>query len=386
MNRRRIARPVVAAVLLAALQAAAVSAEPHAQQPREAPMRVAVEPFGTLPDGRAVSLFSCENRRGLRLTMTDYGATIVALETPDRDGRLANVTLGCDDLDAYLRHTAFLGCVAGRYANRIARGRFTLDGQEFTLAVNNGPNHLHGGVRGFNQALWEATPLEADRAAGVRFTYTSADGEEGYPGNLTAEVAYTLSDDDELRMEYTATTDRATVVNLTNHAYWNLGGAGAGDCLDHELWIAADRYLAADEGLIPTGEPAPVRGTPLDFTRPRRVGERIDELKGEGSPGGYDHCFVLRAQDGELTLAARLSDPASGRVMEVYTTQPGVQLYTGNFLDGSAASGGYPRHAGLCLETQHYPDSPNRPQFPSTVLRSGETYRQVTVHRFLVGE
>jgi aldose 1-epimerase len=338
--------------------------------------------FGTDPNGRTATLFICTNRHGSRLTLTDYGAHVVTVEVPDRQGQLANVNLGFDSLDGYIQRHPFFGSTVGRFCNRIANGRFELDGKAYTLAQNNGQHHLHGGVEGFNRHFWEAADVQTDDEVGVRFTRVSPDGEEGYPGRLTVSVVYTLSNANELKIEFRATTEAPTVVNLTNHNYWNLAGADAGSILDHELMVAADQYLAVDDALIPTGELASVRGTPLDFSTPHRVGERIEQLKGD--PVGYDHCYVVRGTAGQLRLAARVKEPRSGRVMEVHTTQPGIQLYTGNFLDGSETAGGHPQHSAFCLETQHYPDSPNHPSFPSTTLRPGDELREVTIHRFTV--
>jgi aldose 1-epimerase len=318
------------------------------------------------------------------MKIMNYGAIVVELRTPDRHGKLENITLGFPTLDGYLGKHPYFGATVGRYANRIALGKFTLDGTSYSLAQNNGPNHLHGGIVGFSHALWDAQPVQTHDSVGVRFNHTSPDGEEGYPGTVAATVVYTLTNGNELRIEYTATTDKATPINLTNHAYWNLAGAGQGTILDHELMLAADTYLPVDATLIPTGELASVAGTPFDFTSPHRIGARIGQVKGD--PPGYDHCFVLRGQKGALELAAHVRHVGSGRTMEVYTTQPGVQFYTGNFLDGGPAGGGYPRNAGFCLETQHYPDSPNRPEFPSVVLRPGETYHEITVHRFGISD
>jgi aldose 1-epimerase len=284
---------------------------------------------------------------------------------------MTNVVLGAGSLESYLKGFPGSAAVIGRVANRIARAQFTLDGVTYKLAANNGPNHIHGGRRGFAQVVWQAQPLPpGEREASVRLTYLSKDGEEGYPGNLTVHVTYTLTDDNVLRIDYEATTDKATPVNLTNHAYFNL--AGGGDVLDHELWLAADRYTPADDQLIPTGEVASVKGTPLDFTVPARIGARIQQLKPK--PNGYDHNYVLGGDGGTLVLVGRASDPASGRVMEVCTTEPGVQLYTGNHL----------KHGGFCLETQHYPDSVNRPQFPSTILRPGQVFKSSTTFAFSV--
>jgi aldose 1-epimerase len=339
--------------------------------------------FGKTSDGREATLYTLSNAAGTVLKLTDYGARIVALEVADRQGKRANVVLGFDTLAAYERHGAFFGCTTGRYANRIARGKFTLDGRTYTLATNNGANHLHGGQVGFDRAVWQGTPTTSGDAAAVRFTHVSPDGDEGYPGRLDLAVVYTLTADNQVRIEYTATTDKPTVVNLTNHAYWNLAGAGSGQVLDHELTLFADRYLPIDKGSIPTGELAAVQGTVMDFTAPTKIGARIEALKQDADgTRGYDHCYVLRGQDGKLALAARVKEPRSGRVMEILTTEPGIQFYTGNFLDGDAKNGSHQQHDAFCLETQHYPDAPNQSQFPSTVLRPGEKFHSVTVHRF----
>ncbi len=362
-------------------------------------MQVRHQPYGTLPDGRRATLFELDDGHGLRVRLTDHGAIVVSVELPDRAGRVADVTLGYDTLEQWQHNAPYFGATIGRYANRIARGRFTLDGRTYTLATNDGRNHLHGGRRGFDQRLWTAEPIQAADRVAVRLTYRSPDGEEGYPGQLDATVVYTLTPDRTLRIEFTAETDRPTVVNLAHHSYWNLAGHAAGDILGHELWLAADEYTAVDDELIPTGELRPVRGTPLDFTQPTPVGVRIAQV-----PGGYDHNFVLRGASargaavgadadpgalaaGKDTLwpAARLVEPRSGRWLELYTDQPGVQFYSGNFLDGRVTGKSgvrYGRHAGLCLETQRFPDSPNHPEFPSAVLRPGERYRHVMVHRF----
>jgi aldose 1-epimerase len=350
-----------------------------------ASMKHDVQPFGKTQDGQEVKLHTLTNLHGLRIKLIDYGATLISVETPDRSGKTANITLGFPTLDGYLQRHPFFGSTVGRYANRIAGGKFTLDGKTYTLATNNGPNHLHGGKKGFDAVLWKAEPVTAPDLVGVKFSHTSPDGDEGYPGKLDVTVTFTLSNANAVRIDYTALTDKPTVVNLTNHAYWNLAGAGSGDILKHELTIAADKYLPIDDTSIPTGELAPVKGTPFDFTSPHTIGERIGELKKEPhKTKGYDHCFVLRGQQGRLELAARVKEPTSGRVMEVYTTEPGVQLYCANFLDGGAGAGGFKQHDAFCLETQHYPDSPNKPEFPSTVLRPGQLYRTTTEHRFSV--
>ena len=351
-----------------------------------APMlTVQQEPFGKTKDGKEVAVFTLTNSRGIKVRLIDYGATLISVETPDRKGTVANITLGFPTLAGYLERHPYFGSTVGRYGNRIAGGKFKLDGKEYKLATNNGANHLHGGIKGFDSKMWKAQAVKATDSTGVKFSYTSPDGEEGYPGKLDVTVTYTLTMNNELRIVYEATTDKATVVNLTNHAYWNLGGAGSGTILDHELTLAADKYLPIDDTSIPTGELADTRKTAWDFTVPHPIGLRIDELKKEPyKTKGYDHCFVLRGQQGKLELAAKLKDPVSCRVMEVYTTEPGVQLYCGNFLDGGAGGGGYKQHEALCLETQHYPDSPNQPAFPSTVLKPGETYKSTTVHKFSV--
>lgn len=340
--------------------------------------------FGKTPVGIETTLFTCTNAQGATMQVTDYGARLVALHVPDRSGKSANVNLGFDSLEKYVAHTAYFGCTTGRYANRIARGKFTLDGKEYILAINNGLNHLHGGVKGFDRHVWKGEEATKD-SVGVRFTRISRDGEEGYPGTLSVTVTYSLTDDNSLRIEYAAHTDKPTVLNLTNHAYWNLAGVGSGDVMAHKIMIAADNYLPVDDGLIPTGKLAAVKGTAMDFTESKEIGSRIAEMKkGVPPPGGYDHCYVLRANKGELALAARVEEPKSGRVMEVFTTEPAMQLYTGNFLDGDEKNGGYNQHSAFCLETQHYPDSPNQHAFPSTVLRQGEKYKQTTVYKFSV--
>lgn len=336
--------------------------------------------FGKTADGQIVTMYTCVNRNGLVLKMIDYGATVVSVETPDRNGKKANITLGFPNLEGYLQpNEPFFGATVGRYANRIANAQFTLDGVTYKLAANDGPNSLHGGTKGFDKRMWDAVAVENDEGVGIHFSRLSPDGEEGYPGNLQVDVIYLLTNNDELKIDYRAKTDKATPVNLTNHCYWNLGGAGSGSILNEVAMINADSYLPVDKTLIPTGTIAPVEGTPFDFRQPTPIGERIDQV-----PGGYDHCFVLRSQSGELALAARVRDPESGRVIEISTTQPGIQFYTGNFLDGSAASGGFSKHGAFCLETEHYPDSPNQPDFPSTILQPGEEYHQVTVQHFYV--
>ena len=350
-----------------------------------APMnRITSQDWGRTADGQPVSLVTLSNRHGMVAKITSYGAIVTELHVPGRQGQVTNVVLGFDNLERYLQgHPAF-GATIGRVANRIAGARFTLDGKEYPLAANIGPHHIHGGRVGFHQRVWQTRPLppQADRAA-VEFSYLSVDGEEGYPGNLTVKVTFTLTDDNELRIDYEAETDQPTPVNLTNHSYFNL--AGHGDVLGHQLEIAADHYTPSDRALIPTGEIAPVAGTPLDFTTPRTIGSRIDQLRPH--PNGYDHNYVLNSGGGALAFAARAVEPVSGRVLEAWTTEPGVQLFTANGFDGRIVGTGgvvYPRHAGFCLETQHFPDAINQPQFPSVVLRPGTTFRSATVFRFSV--
>jgi len=345
-------------------------------------MKLEKTSYGKLSDDREVDLYTCTNANGLVVKLITYGAIVTSVEVPDRDGKLANITLGFDSLDGYLPRHPYFGATVGRYCNRIANGKFKLGEQEYTLATNNGPNHLHGGENGFDRVLWDAEPVQTESAVGVKFHYVSKDGEEGYPGNLDVTTTYLLTNDNELSVEFTATTDQPTPVNLTNHNYWNLSGAGSGTILNHELEIAADQFLAVDDTLIPTGELVDVSDSYLDFTKAQKIGARIEESKLE--PLGYDHCFALRSQDGSMAFAARVTDAASGRVMEITTTQPGLQFYSGNFLDGSEDGGGNKQHEAFCLETQHYPDSPNQPKFPTTILKPGETYQQKTVHKFSV--
>lgn len=347
-------------------------------------------PFGSTAEGDSIDVYTLRNSNGLTVRAINYGGIILSLEVPDRDGRLGDIALGYESLEAYEESSPYFGALIGRYANRIAGGRFELDGRTYTLAVNNGPNHLHGGLRGFDKVVWRARPIRSDSGVGVTFTYTSPDGEEGYPGTLVTEVTYTLTDRDELHVDYVATTDAPTPVNLTQHTYFNLAGAGDRDILDHELTIHADWFTPVDETLIPTGERSPVRGTPFDFTMPRTIGDYIDAEEDEqiAFGEGYDHNFVLNragVEEGDLSLAARVTEPVSGRVLEVYTTEPGMQFYSGNFLDGSLTGKRgvvYHRRHGFCLETQHFPNSPNEPGFPPTILRPDETYRSKTIWAF----
>jgi len=341
-------------------------------------------PFGTTPAGEAVELITLTNSHGVELRAMTYGAIIVSLKVPDRSGTIGDVVLGYDSLAGYVKSSPYFGAVVGRYANRIAKGKFKLDATTYTLAVNNGPNALHGGLKGFDKVVWQADAAHTAQGNRVTFRYVSKDGEEGYPGTLAASVSYTLTDANEVQIAYEATTDKATPVNLTQHSYFNL--AGSGDILGHQLTIHADRFVPVDSTLIPTGTLAPVAGTPFDFTTAHAVGERInasDEQINHG--GGYDHTFVLNRPDTGLVLAAVLQEPTSGRRLEVRTTEPGIQFYTGNFLDGTLRGKdgvAYARRTGLCLESHHFPDSPNQPNFPSTILRPGETYRSRTTWTF----
>ncbi len=340
-------------------------------------MHLESQPFGEMSDGTPVDLYTLKNPSGMQARITNYGGIVVSLLAPDRRGNLADVVLGYDNLDDYLRNSPYFGCITGRYANRIARGRFTLDGVEYTLATNDGDSHLHGGLVGFDKVVWQAEASSSDAGERLELSYLSKDGEEGYPGNLAVTVAYTLTHDNALRIDYTATTDRPTVLNLTNHSYFNLAGPGNGNILSHELTINADHYTLTTEDLIPTGDIASVKGTPMDFTQPTPIGARI--------AGGYDSNWVLNRTGPSLGLAARVVEPTFGRVMEVHTTLPGIQLYTGNFLDGTHVGKGgraYGKHDAFCLETQHFPDSPNQPAFPTTVLRPDETYHHTTVFSF----
>jgi aldose 1-epimerase len=347
-------------------------------------------PFGNLPDGRSVELFTITNTHGIEVRAMTYGGIITVIRTPDRDGHLDDVVLGFDSLAGYLTGSPYFGAIVGRYANRIASGRFTLDGVTYHLARNNGPNSLHGGVRGFDKVLWSGEPFHGDGGAGVTLRYTSPDGEEGYPGTVNIRVTYTLTSSDELIVDYEARTDIATPLNLSQHTYWNLHGAGRGDILDHMLTLDALAFTPVDSTLIPTGDITPVEGTPFDFSAATPIGTRIEQSRAQlRVGGGYDHNWVLDRRGGarsaDLIHAARLVDPASGRALDVRTTEPGIQFYSGNFLDGSIKGKGgrvYGHRTGLCLETQHFPDSPNHPNFPSTILRPGETYRSRTTFAF----
>lgn len=374
--------------MLALCALPAVSCRPDAEQRApEAPAgSVSSALFGVLPSGDSVRVFTLTNANGLELRVMDYGGTVISLRTPDRNGSLADIVLGFDSLMDYLTSSPYFGAITGRYANRIARGRFTLDGITYRLAINNGPNALHGGVRGFDKVRWDAAPRRDSSGVAVAFSYVSRDGEEGYPGTLSVRVTYTLTDSNQFVIDYEATTDKATPVNLTHHTYFNLAGHDAGDVLDHVLTVNADRYTPVDATLIPTGTLAPVDGTPFDFREPTPIGSRIDARHEQlERGGGYDHNFVLKRSQPGLVLAAHVEDQKSGRTLDVHTTEPGMQFYSGNFLDGTITGKGgrvYERRNGFCLETQHFPDSPNQPAFPSTILRPEETYRSRTIYTF----
>jgi len=348
--------------------------------------RITKADFGKTKDGKAVEIYTLTNSRGSEARIITYGGTVVSLKVPDKQGKFGDVVLGFDSIADYEKHTAFFGALIGRYGNRIAKGKFTLDGRVYSLATNNGENHLHGGVKGFDKVVWTAKPSTDQNGANLELTYLSVAGEEGYPGNLNIKVVYTLTEDNKLKIVYSATTDKATVVNLTHHSYFNL--AGAGDILDHRLTLNADRFTPTDSGSIPTGVLANVKGTPFDFTNETAIGARIGQENEQLKFGhGYDHNWVLNRKGKGVELAARVYDPTSGRVMEVLTTEPGIQFYSGNFLDASVPGKGgksYPLRSGFCLETQHFPDSPNRSNFPSTVLRPGQTYSQTTIYAFSV--
>jgi len=338
--------------------------------------------FGRTDDGREVTLYELLNANGMRATVMDYGAILLRLEVPDRNGKLADINLGFDDLDSYIKRSPLFGAVVGRYANRIENAGFTIDGIEYKITRNSGKNHIHGGnEKRFDKVMWKGEGFEAAEGAGVRFAYLSRDGDEGFPGNLNCTVTYTLTNKNELKINYQATTDKPTVVNLTNHSYFNLAGAGSGDVLGHEIMINADFYTPGDKALIPTGEILSIKGTPLDFTEPKTIGSRIEQLT---ETRGYDHNYVLKNSDGSLTLGARVYEPGSGRIMEVYTTEPGMQFYTANGMRDLQGKGGkvYQNHYGYCLETEHFPDSPNKPHFPSPILRPGEKYDTTTIFKF----
>jgi aldose 1-epimerase len=377
LRHREAVYIIVLAVVSGALLFAQTKSAKHASGVQQ-------KEFGT-QEGRPVNLYTLKNAHGVEIQAMNYGGIILSIRVPDRKGEFADIVLGHDKLEGYVPNKPYLGAIVGRYANRIANGTFTLDGKTYTLPKNDGPNTLHGGTtRTFDKVVWDAEPLKGKN--GVAFSYLSKDGEEGFPGNLKMKVTYTLTDNNELVIDYEATTDKATPINVSQHSYFNLKGEGNGDILDHEVMINADRFTPVDKNLIPTGELHPVKGTPMDFTTPTKIGARIDDNYEQLQLGhGYDHNFVISRKGPGMVLAARVSEPTTGRVLEVSTTQPGVQFYTGNFLDGSVTGKeghAYNRRYGLCLETQHFPDSPNHPKFPSTILKPGETFHQKTVFKF----
>lgn len=343
--------------------------------------------YGKLNDSTEIFLYTLKNSLGTTMTITNYGGIIVSLNTEDRNGIFEDVVLGFDSLSSYVRSNPFFGAIVGRYGNRIAKGKFKLDGQTYNLAVNNGENHLHGGIKGFDKVVWKGDNYNTTDAAVLKLTYTSKDLEEGYPGNLQVEVTYSLTNDNEVKIDYKATTDKKTIVNLTNHSYFNLSGNTKNDMLGHTLTLAASKFLPVDKGLIPTGELKDVKGTPFDFTSAEVIGKRIDDSHEQIKiGGGYDHCWVIDSAGTDKPFAT-VYDTVSGRLMEVYTTEPGVQFYSGNFLNGSVSGKFetvYKKRYGLCLETQHFPDSPNKPSFPTTVLNPGETYTSQTIYKFSV--
>jgi aldose 1-epimerase len=347
-------------------------------------MSIQKEDFGKTNDGQAVDRYTLTNKNGMVAKIMTYGAIVTEVHVPDRAGRDADVVLGFDNLKQYLDGHPYFGAIAGRYANRIAKGKFTLDGKEYHLAINNPPNSLHGGTVGFDKHVWKAQPSETADGPSLMLTYVSPDMEEGFPGTLTTHVTYTLTNDNALKIDYKATTDKDTILNLTNHSYWNLHGSGSGkDILDHVVQLNADKYTPVDDTLIPTGEIKSVKGTPYDFTSPKPIGRDIAQTP--GNPNGYDNNFVVNGAPGQMRKAATVNDPDTGRTMEVWTTQPGVQLYTGNFLDGTLTGIGgkpYVKHYALCLETQHFPDSINQPKFPSVVLKPGQTFTSSTIYKF----
>jgi aldose 1-epimerase len=356
----------------------------------EAGQSITKKPYGRMPDGTAVDIYTLTNKNGLEATITTYGGIVVTLKVPDRDGKLGDIVLGRPSLDDYIKDSPFFGALIGRYGNRIAKGKFTLDGKTYTLAVNDGPNHLHGGVKGFDKVVWQAKPKDTPEGPALELTYVSKDGEEGYPGTLTATATYTLTNANELKVDYVATTDKATVVNLTNHSYFNLDGDGSPSILDEDLQLMASRFTPIDKTSIPLGELRPVAGTPFDFLKPHKIGERInadDEQIRNGQ--GYDHNFVVDGTAGQLRPAAKAFSAKTGRLMEILTTEPGVQFYSGNFLTARLIGKNgqpYAKRSGFCLETQHFPDSPNEPSFPSTELKPGQTYKSTTVHRFSIAK
>ncbi|MGB3586327.1 MAG: aldose epimerase family protein [Tunicatimonas sp.] len=377
-------------ILLAGILSCQNNSSEQTETPKPMPTSsISQKPFGTTTDSIAVDLYTLTNG-DTEIGITNYGGVITAWRVPDADGNLGDVVLGYDNMEGYRSKPSYFGALVGRYGNRIAKGEFTLDGETYSLATNNGANHLHGGIKGFDKVVWQADTATSSDGPQLVLRYTSPDGEEGYPGNLETQVTYTLQADNTLRIDYEATTDEPTIINLTNHSYFNLSGDPSTTILDHRLMIDADRYVPVTEELIPTGELAPVNGSPFDFTESTVIGNRIDADHSQIKNGlGYDHCWVLNGAEDELTRAATVFEPTSKRFLEVFTTEPGIQFYSGNFLDGTAVGKegiSYKKRSALCLETEHFPDSPNQPDFPSVVLRPGETYRTTTAYKFSVKE
>lgn len=380
--------PITLIALLLIAVACGTATQQENNQSETSAMQITQTSYGTTEDGTPVDLFTLENENGIEMKVTNYGGIITELKVPDKNGNLGDVVLGFDSLNTYIESNPFFGALVGRYGNRIANGKFTLDGEEYTLVQNNGPNHLHGGTKGFDKVVWEAETAETEDGPQLKLSYLSPHMEEGYPGTLEVEVIYTLTNEDAVRIDYKATTDRKTILNLTNHSYFNLSNDPGSLILDHEVMINADQFVPVDNTLIPTGELQSVEGTPMDFTEPTAIGARIEEDYEQLQVGrGYDHCWVINGEPGELRLGATVYEPNSGRFMEMLTTEPGVQFYTGNFLNGSHTGKGgvvYEQRSGFCLETEHFPDSPNQPNFPSVELNPGETYQTTTVYKFSV--
>ncbi len=377
----RTLKSILAVTLAVASLALAAQAQGSKQK-----MKTGKESFGKLPDGTPVDLYTLTNANGIEMKVITYGGIVTSLKTPDRSGQSGDIVLGFDNLQGYLDKSPYFGALIGRYGNRIGNAQFTLNGKTYQLPKNDGDNTLHGGVKGFDKVVWNARPLPVKNGSALELTYVSKDGEEGFPGTLTVRVVYTLNDQNEWRIDYTATTDKPTVVNLTQHSYFNLAAGAAPNNLAHEVYLNADRFTPVAKGLIPTGELKAVKGTPMDFTKPMAIGAHIDDNYDQLQlAGGYDHNWVLNKTGNGMTLAARVVEPTSGRVLEVSTTEPGIQFYAGNFLDGTITGKGgkvYVKRYGFCLETQHYPDSPNKPSFPTTTLKPGQTYKTTTVYKF----
>jgi aldose 1-epimerase len=386
-NRKKKAKAVLLYLALTLLSVLLFNCQSNQDESKNMQSSTTKEVFGKLKNGQQADLYTLTNANGMVVKITNYGGIITHWLAPDKDGTMADVVLGFDSLDSYVANNPFFGALVGRYGNRIAKGTFTLDGQTYPLVTNNGPNHLHGGTKGFDKVLWNVQESPAADGESLVLTYTSKDMEEGYPGNLDVKVTYTLTNDNKLKIEYAATTDKPTIVNLTNHSYFNLTGMKR-DILDHEISIKADSLVEVDGTLIPTGKLISVEGTPFDFRKMRPIGEQIDDISDEQikNGGGYDHCWVVQRADDSLLKIATVVEPTSGRMLDVYTTEPGVQFYTGNFLNGKTSGKGvtYTKRMGFCLETEHYPDSPNQTKFPSVVLRPGEQYHTTTVYQMSV--